>query len=81
MINLGRFINNTISPLLLGGFTIWSHQFPGGGWQWVFFVPAVFVTVITSLMLLLTKDTPEDAGFVGVVQHETGQARMARRCR
>lgn len=72
MINLGRFINNTISPLLLAGFTIWNHQVPGHGWQWVFFVPAGFVTVITSLMLLLTKDTPEAAGYVGVVQHEDG---------
>ncbi|HOW70941.1 MAG TPA: MFS transporter [Phycisphaerae bacterium] len=75
MINLGRFINNTISPLLLTGFTIWRYQFPGCGWQWVFFVPAGFVTVITTLMLLLTRNTPEEAGYVGVVQHEDGADR------
>lgn len=72
MINLGRFINNTVSPILLGGLTIWRYHFPGGGWQWVFFVPAGFITVITSLMLLMTKDTPEAAGYVGVVRHEDG---------
>jgi MFS transporter, OPA family, glycerol-3-phosphate transporter len=71
MINLGRFINNSISPLLLAGLTIFSYRFPPGSWQLVFFVPAVFVTLCTTLMLLVTKSTPEHAGYPGAVPLET----------
>jgi hypothetical protein len=35
MINLGRFINNSISPLLLAGFTIFSYTLPRGSWQYI----------------------------------------------
>ncbi|HSW45959.1 MAG TPA: MFS transporter [Phycisphaerae bacterium] len=72
MINLGRYINNTVSPILLAGFTIWNYHSPQGMWQLVFFVPAGFIVVTTTLMLLLTKNTPEEAGYAGAVRHNDG---------
>ncbi len=71
MINIGRFINNIASPILLAGITIRNYQIGGPGeWQWVFFVPAGFVVVITTCMLLLTANTPEEAGYPDAVYHE-----------
>lgn len=70
MINLGRFINNTVTPFLLAGFTIWSYRLPPGHWQFAFFVPAVFITIVTSVMLLMVKNTPEEAGYAGAVPLE-----------
>ena len=70
MINLGRFINNTVTPILLAGFTIWSYQVPENSWQFIFFVPAVVVTVVTTVMLLMVRNTPEEAGFAGAIKRE-----------
>lgn len=71
MINLGRFSINVLAPALLAGFTLWSYTVPAGSWQWVFFVPACISVLITSLMLLMTKNTPEEAGYAGAVPLET----------
>jgi MFS transporter, OPA family, glycerol-3-phosphate transporter len=70
MINLGRFGINYIAPFLLAGFTIGSYTVPPGNWQFVFFVPAVIIIIITTLMLVFVKNTPEQAGFVGAVPLE-----------
>lgn len=72
MINLGRYINTFVSACLLSGFTIWHYHSPKLSWQWVFFVPAGFVVVITTLMLLLARNTPEEAGYPNAVRHEDG---------
>lgn len=72
MINLGRFVNNWLSPALLAGFTIYSYTLPPGHWQWVFFVPAAIIVVITTLMLFLVKNTPAHAGYAGAVKHDDG---------
>lgn len=70
MINLGRFGNNLIAPALLAGFSFWSYTLPPGNWQMVFFVPAGIVVLITTLMLMFTKNTPEQAGFHGAVARD-----------
>lgn len=70
MINLGRFLNNTVSPILLAGFTIWHYRIGVGQWQFVFFVPAAYIVIITTFMLVMCKNSPEDAGYVGAVQHD-----------
>lgn len=75
MINLGRITINWLAPMLLAGFTVWSYSVPKNNWQWVFFVPAGIVTVVTTLMLMFTRDTPEQAGFPNAVPleaHEQG---------
>jgi len=70
MINLGRITINWLAPALLAGFTIWSLHVPPGNWQWVFFVPAGIIIVVTTLMLMFTANTPEDAGFEGAIPLE-----------
>ncbi len=70
MINIGRFGINYIAPALLAGFTILSYRVPPGHWQWVFFVPAVMVVILTTVMLLLVKETPEAAGYADAVPLE-----------
>ncbi len=70
MINLGRIANNVLAPALMAGFTIWSYSFPPGSWQLVFFAPAAIVVVITTFMLLIARNTPEDAGFPNAVPRE-----------
>ena len=70
MINVGRFVNNSLSPWLLAGFTFWHYHADAGRWEFVFFVPAGIVVVITTLMLFLTKHTPEEAGHPGAIPLE-----------
>jgi len=70
MINIGRFGINYLAPALLAGFTIYSFRLPPGHWQWVFFVPAVIIVVITTVMLFVVKETPEAAGYAGAVPRE-----------
>lgn len=70
MINVGRFVNNWLSPALLGGFTILNYHVGPGQWQFVFFVPAGICVIITTLMILFSRNTPEEAGYPGAVPHE-----------
>jgi OPA family glycerol-3-phosphate transporter-like MFS transporter len=73
MINIGRYVNNWISPMLLAGFTLWHFHVDKGEWQWVFFVPAGVCVLITTLMLLLSTNTPEEAGYHGVVPMDAAE--------
>ena len=61
MINLGRFVNNTISPALLAGFTIYNYHVPQGSWQFVFFVPAGGIVPVTTVLLFLGENSPREA--------------------
>lgn len=70
MINLGRFINNTLSPALLAGFVLLGWNVPSGNWQLLFFVPAVIIVVFTSLMLIFSQNTPEAAGYPNVIPRD-----------
>jgi len=70
MINIGRFVNNLLTPAILAGFTIWSYRLPPGNWQFAFFIPAGLVIIVTSVMLLVVKNTPEEAGYHGAVPWE-----------
>lgn len=73
MINLGRFINNTASPWILAGFTIWRIHVAPGRWDLVFFIPAAFCVITTTIMLVMCKNTPEEAGWKNAVPHEPGE--------
>src|SRR5947207_8040065 len=64
MINAGRFLINTFGPAFLAGFVflgLW--QVPPLHWRWLFWIPAGLCTVIAVLMALITKETPQAAGF------------------
>ena len=72
MINIGRFATNTLIPIILAGFTIWSYTLPAGSWQFAFFIPAGIMVVMTSVMLLVVAPTPEAAGHPGRIPLDPG---------
>ena len=71
MINLGRFFIFTFGPPLLAGFLflgLW--QVPPLHWRWLFWIPAGIAATVATVMALVVKDTPEQAGFHGVHKEE-----------
>lgn len=73
MINLGRFGIFQIGPALLAGFTflgLW--QVPPLHWRWLFWLPAAVCGVVALGMVLVVKQTPEEAGFPAAAEWTGG---------
>jgi OPA family glycerol-3-phosphate transporter-like MFS transporter len=71
MINLGRLGIFTLGPALLAGSTILGLiRIPPLHWRWLFWTPSVICAVAAVGMALAVKETPEGAGFDGVMQDE-----------
>ena len=71
MINLGRLGIFNLGPALLAGFVflgLW--RIPPLHWRWLFWVPAAITTLIALGMVLIVRDTPEEAGFPSPNQDE-----------
>jgi len=75
MIQIGQFTSNTISPLILGGFTItfWTlgaWVVEPGTWRLLFIVPP-FITAFVALVLFFTvKEEPAQAGYPTAIEDE-----------
>ena len=68
MINLGRFGIFTLGPALLVGFTVLGLiHIPPLHWRWLFWTPSIICAVAAIGMALTVKETPEEAGFYGVI--------------
>jgi MFS transporter, OPA family, glycerol-3-phosphate transporter len=78
MIQLGRFAITKVAPMLLAGFSILWWTVPPLHWRYVFLVPAGVTLVITILMLLFVKNTPEEAGYADVHPGEADHAEEER---
>jgi OPA family glycerol-3-phosphate transporter-like MFS transporter len=75
MINLGRLGIFTMGPALLAGFTVLGLiNIPPLHWRWLFWAPSIICAVAAVAMALTVKETPEEAGFHGVVRDDTGPA-------
>jgi MFS transporter, OPA family, glycerol-3-phosphate transporter len=73
MINLGRFGIFTLGPALLAGFTVLGLiNIPPLHWRWLFWTPSLICAVAAVGMALTVKETPEEAGFHGVIGDDTG---------
>jgi len=73
MINLGRLGIFTLGPALLAGFTVLGLvHIPPLHWRWLFWTPSVICAIAAAAMALTVKDTPEEAGFHGVIQDDSG---------
>jgi MFS transporter, OPA family, glycerol-3-phosphate transporter len=73
MINLGRLGIFTLGPALLAGFTILGLiHIPPLHWRWLFWTPSVICAAVAVGMALSVKETPEEAGFPGVIADDTG---------
>jgi MFS transporter, OPA family, glycerol-3-phosphate transporter len=70
MIQLGQFAINNFAPILLGGFTIFMWTAAEGDWHWLFRIPPLFVAAAAILLVFVVKESPEEAGFPGVVHDE-----------
>ena len=77
MIQLGQVAINQLAPILLAGFTIGTLVVAKGDWHWLFRVPPLVTAVMAVLVVFLPKETPEQAGYPGLIHdelsaHDTG---------
>jgi OPA family glycerol-3-phosphate transporter-like MFS transporter len=70
MIQMGQVAINNLAPLLLAGFTIGTWVVAEGQWRWLFRVPPLFVAAMAVLVAFIPKETPEEAGYPGVIRDE-----------
>jgi MFS transporter, OPA family, glycerol-3-phosphate transporter len=75
MINLGRFGIFTLGPALLAGFTVLGLiHVPPLHWRWLFWAPSILCAVVAVFMALTVQETPEEAGYHGVIPDDSGRA-------
>jgi MFS transporter, OPA family, glycerol-3-phosphate transporter len=68
MINLGRVGIFNLGPALLAGFTLLGMiTVPPLHWRWLFWAPCILCALLAFGMTRAVKETPEEAGFPGVV--------------
>jgi OPA family glycerol-3-phosphate transporter-like MFS transporter len=73
MINLGRFGIFNLGPALLAGFTFLGLlTIPPLHWRWLFWAPSIICAIVAVGMALTVKETPEEAGFEGVIPDDSG---------
>jgi len=73
MINLGRFGIFSLGPALLAGFSVLGLlTIPPLHWRWLFWAPSVICALMAVGMALTVKETPEEAGFEGVIPDDSG---------
>ncbi|HRW55639.1 MAG TPA: MFS transporter [Phycisphaerae bacterium] len=77
MIQLGKIAINTLGLMLLTAntvaiFWIGPKMTIGGSWQWLFYIPPVFVGIVAVLMFLIVKNNPEEVGYE--IKHDEREA-------
>jgi OPA family glycerol-3-phosphate transporter-like MFS transporter len=72
MIQSGQIAINKLAPLILSGFAVGTFVVAEGEWRWLFRIPPLFTAAAAILLVLLPKESPEQAGYVGVVKGEEG---------
>lgn len=72
MINLGRFGIFKLGPALLqGGLLLGVMTIPPLHWRWLFWAPSIICAIVAVGMALTVKETPEEAGFPGVIEDKS----------
>lgn len=72
MINLGRFGIFKLGPALLAGFVFLGLlRVPPLHWRWLFWAPSIICALAAIGMALVVKETPEEAGWVGVIADDS----------
>jgi len=74
MIQLGQFAINNLAPFILAGFSIGIFVVAKGEWRWLFRIPPLFTAVMAILLVWLPKESPEAAGYPGLVTDGDGKA-------
>lgn len=73
-INAGRIGIFTLGPALMAGFALFGMlRVPPQHWRWVFWTPSILCVVAALLMATLAKETPEEAGWNGVIRDDSAR--------
>ena len=68
MIQLGQFGINNLAPVILAGFTVGAFVIAKNDWHWLFRIPPLIVAVASILLAIFVKNTPERAGYPGLIE-------------
>jgi OPA family glycerol-3-phosphate transporter-like MFS transporter len=74
MIQTGQVSINKLAPIILSGFTIGAFVVAKDEWRWMFRIPPFFVAIMAILLVLIPKESPEAAGYPGVVSDGDNKA-------
>ena len=74
MIQSGQFVINNLAPFILAGFAVGTFVVAEGQWRWLFRIPPLFTAAAAVLLVLIPKESPEEAGYSGVVSDGDGKA-------
>jgi OPA family glycerol-3-phosphate transporter-like MFS transporter len=72
MIQVGQFAINNLAPIVLAGFTIGIWVVAKDDWHWLFRIPPVFVAIVAVLLIMFVEETPEQAGYHGLIEDDSG---------
>ena len=78
MIQLGQFAINNLAPVILAGFTVGAWVVAKNDWHWLFRIPPLVVAVVSVLLAIFVKNTPEDAGYHGLIEDGTERGGSSR---
>ena len=70
MIQSGQFAINNLAPFILAGFAIGAWTIGPGEWRWLFRIPPLVTAFMAVLVVLIPKETPEQAGYPGLIHDE-----------
>jgi OPA family glycerol-3-phosphate transporter-like MFS transporter len=79
MIQSGQVAINRLAPIILAGFTIGTFVVAEGEWRWLFRVPPLFTAAMAILLVLIPKESPEAAGYPGLISDGDGKPHDATR--
>lgn len=74
MIQMGQFAVNNLAPIILAGFTIGIWTVSAGDWRWLFRIPPIFTAIMAVLLAIFPRESPEEAGYPGLIHDEVGGA-------
>jgi len=70
MIQSGQFAINNLAPIILAGFTIGTFVVAQDDWRWLFRIPPIFTAIMAVLVAFIPKESPEAAGYPGLIHDE-----------
>ena len=74
MIQMGQFAINNLAPVILAGFTVGTWMVAKNDWHYLFRIPPLIVATAAVLLAIFVKNTPEGAGYHGVIETGPGAA-------
>ena len=70
MIQMGQVSINYLAPLILAGFAFGTYVVAQGDWRWLFRIPPIITAVMAVLVAFIPKESPEQAGYPGLIHDE-----------